>query len=365
MREARRPGCLGAMEAATNTGMTPSILHAALLLLLTSCTPSTQAPVPAVTDAPTHRIYLCDALDVPTLLDPTFPSEAFLTLEGVTFGRARPHRPGGHAFAWSLVDRAHDGTRDWSYPDAAVRTIQDAGADVVGTVENAVDPGADAGVMELYVPPGDLEGFTRFVADLVERYDGDGEADMPGLGAPVAAWELGNEPSCTPDDDACADTFVALMDASAAAARSADETVEIYPAAAAPPLLPGSTQDENPRFAGPWERWLERGDRSNVDGLVVHALVGAAHPGVSDILAWWKDRAPDLPLTVGELGSRGVGGEPRVHPDPEEEADWLRDEIDDAFTAGAVRVGWCHTRHAPEAIPTLIAALADLEAREP
>ena len=353
------------MRAATHAGMNPSTPRAALLLLLSGCATPTDEATPPATDAPSSRIDLCDALDVPTLVDPAFPSEAFLTVDGVPFGRARPHRPGGHAFAWSLVDPAHDGARDWRYPDAAVRAVQDAGADVVGTVENAVNPGADAGVMELYVPPDDREGFTRFVADLVERYDGDGVADMPGLVAPVAAWELGNEPSCTPDDDACADAFVALMDASAAAARSADAAVEIYPAAAAPPLLPGSTQDENPRFAAPWERWLANGDRSNVDGLVVHALVGSAVPGVQDILGWWRDRAPDLPLTVGELGSRGVGGTPRVHPDPEEEAAWLRDAVDEAFRAGTARVGWCHTRHAPEEIPTLVATLTDLAARYP
>jgi hypothetical protein len=40
----------------------------------------------------------------------------------------------------------------------------------------------------------DTTYFYQFVQDLVERYDGDGMNDMPGLTIPVTVWEFGNEP---------------------------------------------------------------------------------------------------------------------------------------------------------------------------
>ncbi len=43
--------------------------------------------------------------------------------------------------------------------------------------------------------PADEEGYTAFVTATVERYDGDGIDDMPGLVNPIKFWQVGNEPS--------------------------------------------------------------------------------------------------------------------------------------------------------------------------
>ena len=39
----------------------------------------------------------------------------------------------------------------------------------------------------------DWEAFEKFLTATVERYDGDGKNDMPGLTTRVEAWEIGNE----------------------------------------------------------------------------------------------------------------------------------------------------------------------------
>lgn len=53
--------------------------------------------------------------------------------------------------------------------------------------------------------PDDLPAYAAYVRDMVERYDGDGVADMPGLLAPVRNFEVDNEPdlknSMRPRDD--------------------------------------------------------------------------------------------------------------------------------------------------------------------
>ncbi|MFC1780372.1 hypothetical protein ACFLY9_01620 [Patescibacteria group bacterium] len=43
--------------------------------------------------------------------------------------------------------------------------------------------------------PCDMGAFKEFLAKAVERYDGDGKEDMPGLEIPVKYWEIMNEPS--------------------------------------------------------------------------------------------------------------------------------------------------------------------------
>ena len=42
--------------------------------------------------------------------------------------------------------------------------------------------------------PKDMDSYKRFVKALVERYDGDGKDDMPGLRYPIKYWEVINEP---------------------------------------------------------------------------------------------------------------------------------------------------------------------------
>jgi len=43
--------------------------------------------------------------------------------------------------------------------------------------------------------PCNMEKYQTFLAAVVERYDGDGKDDMPGLSIPVKYWEIMNEPS--------------------------------------------------------------------------------------------------------------------------------------------------------------------------
>jgi len=45
--------------------------------------------------------------------------------------------------------------------------------------------------------PCDMEAYRKFLRLLVERYDGDGKDDMPGLQYQIKYWEIGNEPDLT------------------------------------------------------------------------------------------------------------------------------------------------------------------------
>jgi hypothetical protein len=47
--------------------------------------------------------------------------------------------------------------------------------------------------------PCDMAAYQQFITMLVERYDGDGVDDMPGLVVPITYWEVSNEPSMQKD----------------------------------------------------------------------------------------------------------------------------------------------------------------------
>lgn len=117
----------------------------------------------------------------------------------------RPH-PG--PFSWHLVEPAQ-GTYDFNATDACVKAAQEHNLHILATIWPFTEwdqaywqqqPGWEASQgFEESLPtsrykPHDMETYKRFVRAMVERYDGDGENDMPDLLYPVKHWEVLNEP---------------------------------------------------------------------------------------------------------------------------------------------------------------------------
>jgi hypothetical protein len=61
--------------------------------------------------------------------------------------------------------------------------------------EYYTDFGVGKGGSVMVGAPCNMETYKSYLSSLVERYDGDGTDDMPGLKAPVKYWEIMNEPS--------------------------------------------------------------------------------------------------------------------------------------------------------------------------
>jgi hypothetical protein len=117
----------------------------------------------------------------------------------------RPH-PG--PFSWDKVEPT-EGSYDFSAPDALVKYAQSLGAPILATIwpfaewdqeywMSQPDWEASHGFQqELPISrykPHDMDAYKAFVKALVERYDGDGIDDMPGLTMPIKHWEVLNEP---------------------------------------------------------------------------------------------------------------------------------------------------------------------------
>ncbi|MSQ04267.1 MAG: hypothetical protein EXR71_20675 [Myxococcales bacterium] len=75
--------------------------------------------------------------------------------------------------------------------DSWVRAL---GTDLVGLGNVSPWPVVQTGSFTRAYLPRDLPAYERCVRGLVERYDGDGVEDMPGLAAPIRYWEIDNEP---------------------------------------------------------------------------------------------------------------------------------------------------------------------------
>lgn len=81
--------------------------------------------------------------------------------------------------------------------------------------------------------PCDMDAYRRFVASLVERYDGDGVDDMEGLLYPIRHWEIANEPAIAQSGEdisfysGSTSDYVELLTVSNAVIRENDENAQI------------------------------------------------------------------------------------------------------------------------------------------
>ncbi|MCF6147045.1 MAG: four helix bundle protein [Candidatus Kuenenia sp.] len=96
---------------------------------------------------------------------------------------------------WSFVQRDKEsiknGKYNWSIPDNFLKRIPEE-LNIVVTIN--VNPTLlRPGSWEFIVPQA-KDAYIEFVKKAVERYDGDGKDDMPGLKNPVKYWQVENEP---------------------------------------------------------------------------------------------------------------------------------------------------------------------------
>ena len=170
----------------------------------TSATATTAPPTTTTTAAPTTT-----TTTAPTPLQ--WPSDVGTSRFGVlgqsfevAGGWIRPH-PG--VFLRSEIEGV-PGDRRWDIADWHVSRWQADRLAIVGTIWPFVDwdqrtcHGSDPQVQPVLrelpnrlFAPCDDDAFVAWLADVVERYDGDGVDDMPGLAYPIRHWEVANEPA--------------------------------------------------------------------------------------------------------------------------------------------------------------------------
>ncbi len=244
--------------------------------------------------------------------------------------------------SWWSSRRVRSG---WSRADAWVQAVADAGIEPL--VMLGPWPGnRTANHTDRYVPE-DLDAYAAWVGRVVERYDGDGVDDMPGLRVPVRAWEVDNEPDLhnsvaprgarkdvDPSHFETPAEYAQVLVVSAAAIRAADPDAVVLSAGFYRP------HTDNGRA---WiERWLaEPGVRDAFDVLSLHCYFdGDALDRVDRTLATWQATVPDKPLWVTETGVPSAGKRPWI--DEAWQAKMAVAVVGGFLAGGADRVFW-HT----------------------
>lgn len=159
----------------------------------------------------------------------------------------RPH-PG--PFVWNTIEPT-PGRYEWSNVDSQIRSWQRQRVAILATIWpfagwdqqtcHAGQPQATGTVFRdlpnrLYAPC-NQQAYTIWLKALVDRYNGDGVNDMPGLQYPIRHWEVANEPELQgPTQSGMTffqegpDVYLKLLHLSYSAIKAADPNAVVLPA---------------------------------------------------------------------------------------------------------------------------------------
>lgn len=156
-------------------------------------------------------IMLCGLLVLPAQANPEegFNSSFGFMPAEFDFEHAREaggywDRPFFELFEWGIIE-PEEGKFDFYMTDRYVRRVQEHGFHTLANIQPFANwdqklchedlPGIRSPMgFQTKGKPCNIEAYKNFVIKLVERYDGDGKDDMPGLKYPIKYWEVANEP---------------------------------------------------------------------------------------------------------------------------------------------------------------------------
>ena len=278
--------------------------------------------------------------------DSRFGSLAWMDMEMREQAKAgilwvRPH-PGDAI--WNEIERTR-GNYDWSKLDKTVRSAQAFGLNLLITIwpyaswdqeachanmEETPDPFGGLLPTRKGIPC-DWEAYEEFLRAMVERYDGDGENDMPGLRYPVRYWEIGNEPEMKHGNDiffqGTPEDYFLLLRRSAEAIRKADPDAKILHAGIA------SGFDFSREF---WEKVFSFEDAGNYFDIAnVHDLQGSEDGNVGFVKKLLVEKGiENKPVWVTEFSLRSGMDEEGGEID----FDRVEERVKNTFENGAEKI---------------------------
>ena len=217
-------------------------------------------------------------------------------------------------------------------------------------------PGTRTAVYTQHYLPRDMAAYTAWVTSVVERYDGDGVDDMPGLVRPPLAWEVDNEPDqhnqvaarqdgepIDPEDERLpapagsfetASEYAQVLVATSAAIRAADPDATVLSAGMFRAGMPAGREYLAEVLRQP-------GVREAIDAISLHCYF--SNDSLSAVQRTMRNAralAPDVPIWVTETSVPSEGEQPWV--DEAWQARMVAGIVGGLFAEGAQRVFW-HT----------------------
>ncbi|MBF0458527.1 MAG: VCBS repeat-containing protein [Nitrospirae bacterium] len=237
-------------------------------------------------------------------------------------------------FAWNIIE-PEKGIYHFEFPDLAVKAAQANGIALVATLypfatwdhPNST-PATNAPLDFIwwdYITeyPNDLSEYKNFVKAVVDRYNGDGVNDMPGLTQPVMIYEIGNEPESSAFNSAFSDgsKYYAILKATYDAVKEVCPNCKVVNGGA----LEITASATNKTF---WQTFSSLGGLNYLNYLNWHYNMDRQQGGTSqdyvsydDTITFWKSiesqAGKTLPMLVTEIGT--YTGTPQGMPTQSEE----------------------------------------------
>jgi hypothetical protein len=189
----------------------------------------------------------------------------------------RPH-PG--PFIWGEIETS-PGVFNWEHCDKEVINSQRYGVNIIATIWpfadwdqcNCRSKTSTIGSLifdelgEYRQKPCDMESYDLFITSLIERYDGDGIEDMPGLVVPIKYWEVSNEPSMQEDwlvfFVGTAVDYFDILNATYQSIKNTDSNAKVLKGGMA------GVMEENTEF---WSEVFDLGGRNYFDIGNIHSI---------------------------------------------------------------------------------------------
>jgi len=255
----------------------------------------------------------------------------------------RPH-PG--PFIWDEIETS-SGVFNWDGCDEEVKNSQKYGVNIIATIWPFADwdqnschskISSSGGLIfeelgDYRQKPCDMNSYQNFITNLVERYDGDGVDDMPGLVVPIKYWEVSNEPSMQSNwlvfFNGPAEDYFDILNATYQSIKNADNDAKVVKGGMA------GVMDENIEF---WEKIFSLGGDSYFDIGNIHSINSDSDAiNGPEYKAFLDQQGIDKPfwITEVELGSMNQEKDGYLETDM---SDSLITNFVQAFASGAEKI---------------------------
>jgi hypothetical protein len=257
---------------------------------------------------------------------------------------ARWDRPFFEVFSWDVIE-PQPGQFRWTETDLYVLEAQEHELHILVTIHpfarwDQMICHQDLPPVEgFWAPMGrpcDMEAYAAFVRTLVERYDGDGQNDMPDLKYPIRYWEVANEPSMQKEPliffQGSPQDYLMLLEATWRAVKEADPQAQVVQGGMA------GMDDFRVDF---WEPVLAAGGGDYFDIANIHSIDYSEHLNLSGFRQFLARHGVEKPIWVTEVQ---FGWMTVPQPTPEEMANALGRSLVYALANGADKLFYVQLR---------------------
>ena len=269
-----------------------------------------------------------------------FASEAS-SIAKAGIGWNRTLGPSNGQFRRAIIEKSQ-GVYDWSLPDAFVKVVQEHGLYLDAMVDTWTfwdQPGVLA-AGRWGRKPSNMAAWKAFVQAMVERYDGDGQADMPGLRYGIKYWEIGNEPEIYYYGNV--QEYLDTLKAAYEAVKAADPDSKVLNGGACP-VYNVTTGQLDSQIEGFWKQLFVLGGGDYMDILSIHhTCPNPAPPPLVDFLDRFTGYGKDIWVTeFGTYSGEPLAGGTKMPAQTEEyQANYLVKNSVAGFAHGMKKLFW-------------------------